>query len=186
MMPTGKTYAIDTKATPAAGASEAKVTLTVYLCPRCPFCAKLVPGLLDSVLKGKLAGKVKFVARPFPVRSHPGSTEAGLGLMAANELGKFWEFLMELYRNFDQFDAAHVDDIGVKVGLERAKFLETQKSPKVRNQLVEAKKEGVRNGIESTPTFYINGRKYVGEMTLETLEDVLLEEHERVTGKLKD
>jgi protein-disulfide isomerase len=73
-----------------------------------------------------------------------------------------------------------------KAGLDRGKFNETQKSPEVRSVLVLAKKEGVRNNIELTPTFFINGRKYVGEMTLETLEDVLLEEYERVTGKTRE
>jgi protein-disulfide isomerase len=186
MMPTGKQYVIDTKSTSVAGSNDGKVTLAVYLCPRCPFCATLLPGLYESVTKGRLAGKVKLVARPFPVRAHPGSTEAGLGLMAANPLGKFWEFLLELYRDFDHFDAAHVDDLAVKVGLERAAFNEKTKDAAVRAALVEAKKEGVRNAVESTPTFFINGRKYTGEMTQATLEDVLLEEYERVTGKTKE
>lgn len=186
MMPTTKLAVIDATATPSAGAPESKVTLAVYLCPRCPFCAKLIPGLYESVTHGRLSGKVKLIARPFPVRSHPGSTEAGLGLIAAKELGKFWEFLLELYRNFDAFDEAHVDNIAQKAGLDRGKFNETQKSPEVRSVLVLAKKEGVRNNIELTPTFFINGRKYVGEMTQETLEDVLLEEYERVTGKTKE
>jgi protein-disulfide isomerase len=186
MMSTGKQYAIDTNTTAAAGSADAKVTLSVYLCPRCPFCAKLVPGLYDSVTKGRLAGKVKLVARPFPVRAHPGSTEAGLGLIAANRLGKYWAFLLELYRNFDHFDAAHLDEVAVKVGLERNKFLETEKEPATRQVLVDAKKEGVRNVVESTPSFFINGRKYTGELTQEVLEDVLLEEFERVTGKTKE
>jgi protein-disulfide isomerase len=186
MMPTTKLAAIDVNATPSAGSPDSKVTLAVYLCPRCPFCAKLIPGLYESVTRGRLSGKVKLIARPFPVRSHPGSTEAGLGLVAAKDLGKFWEFLIALYRNFDAFDPAHVDDIAVKAGLDAGKFNDAQKSPQVRSVLIEAKKEGVRNSIESTPTFFINGRKYVGEMTQETLEDVLLEEYERVTGKTKE
>jgi len=186
MMPMGKSYVVDTKGATPAGTPEAKVTLTVYLCPRCPFCAKLIPGLYESVTKGRLSGKVKLFARPFPVRTHPGSTEAGLGLVAAGQLGKFWEFLLQLYRDFDHFDPAHVEEIAVKAGLPRDKFAATMKTAETRQSLVEMKKEGVRNFVDSTPTFLINGRKYVGEMTLLTLEDVLEEEYERVTGKTKE
>lgn len=186
MMPSTKAHAIDTKATPIAGKADAKVTLAAYLCPRCPFCAKLMPELYASVTSGRLAGKVKLVARPFPVRTHPGSTEAGLGMMAGGQLGKFWEFLLQLYRDFDRFDPAKLGEVAAQVGLDRAAFDGKMKDPAVRSALIDAKKEGVRNGVESTPTFFINGRKYVGEMTLATLEDVLEEEYERVTGKVKE
>lgn len=186
MMPSGKSYAIDTKSTAAAGKADAKVTLATYICPRCPFCAKLMPDLHASVTNGRLAGKVKLVARPFPVRTHPGSTEGGLAMMAAQKLGKFWGFLHELYRNFDSFDVAKLGDVAEKAGLDRAAFDAASKDPATRAALVAAKKEGVRNGVESTPTFFINGRKYQGEMTLSTLEDVLEEEYERVTGKVKE
>lgn len=186
MTPMGKSAAIGSSPSMLAGDPASKVTVAVYLCPRCPFCSKLLPGLHASVTRGRLAGKVKLLARPFPVRAHPGSTEAGLGLVAAAQLGKFWEFLLRLYQDFDQFDPAHVDAIAVKVGLDRAKFSERLALPETRQALVDMKKEGVKNAIESTPTFFINGRRYTGEMTLATLEDLLEEEHDRVTGKLKE
>jgi protein-disulfide isomerase len=185
MVPAGKRANIDEKATAVAGSADAKVTVSVYLCPRCPFCARLVPELYESVTKGRLAGKVRLIARPFPVRTHPGSTEAGLGMVAANRLGRFWEFLLQLYRDFDRFDPARVDEVAERAGLDREAFKKTSQEPGTRQMLVEAKKEGVRNSVDSTPTFFINGRKYQGEMTREVLEDVLEEEFERVTGKTK-
>jgi protein-disulfide isomerase len=186
MMPTGTVYRIDTRSAPVAGSPDAKVTLVAYLCPRCPYCARLEPGLHQSVTSGKLAGKVKLFVRMFPVRSHPGSTEAGLGLIAAAKLGKFWEFLQHLYKDFDHFDAAHLDDVAAAEGMDRRKFSEAAQDPGTRQQLVESKKEGVKNSVESTPTLFINGRKYHGDMHLGALEDVLEEEHDRVTGKLHE
>ena len=76
MMPTGTMYRIDTRNSPIGGSPEAKVTLVAYLCPRCPYCAQLEPELYQSVIFGKLKGKVKLYVRLFPVRSHAGSTEA--------------------------------------------------------------------------------------------------------------
>ena len=186
MMPTGTVSRIDTRNAPVAGSPDSKVTLVAYLCPRCPYCARLEPELYRSVTSGKLAGKVKLYVRMFPVRSHAGSTEAGLGSIAAAKLGKFWEFLQHLYKDFDHFDPAHLDDVAAAEGMDRKKFSEAAQDPAAREQLVESKKEGVKNGVEATPTLFINGRKYTGEMKLNALEDVLEEEHDRVTGKQYD
>lgn len=183
MTSTGNDYRIDTKGAVPVGKSDAKVTVVAYVCPRCPFCARLMGELEKSVVSGQLAGKVKLYAKLFPVRNHPGSSEAGLALVAAARLGKFWEYLLALYRDFDGFDVNKLADVAAAAGLDKAKFSELSKDPKTRASLVESKKEGVRNGVESTPTFFINGRKYVGELKLSVLEDILEEEHERVTGK---
>ena len=186
MMPTGTVYRIDTRNSPIAGSPDAKVTVVAYLCPRCPYCARLEPELYRSVTSGKLAGKVKLYVRMFPVRNHAGSTDAGLGLIAAAKLGKFWEFLQHLYREFDHFNPARLDDVAAAEGMDRKKFSEAAQDPAARQQLVESKKEGVKNGVEVTPTLFINGRKYTGDMKLNALEDVLEEEHDRVTDKRHD
>jgi protein-disulfide isomerase len=186
MMPTATVYQIDTRNSPIGGSPDAKVTLVAYLCPRCPYCARLEPELYQSVTSGNLKGKVKLYVRTFPVRSHAGSTEAGLALIAAAKLGKFWEFMQHLYQDFHNFDAAHLDDIAAAVGLDRKKFSEAAQDPGTRQQLVDSKKEGVKNGVDATPTLFINGRKYTGDMKMGALEDVLEEEHERVTGQQHD
>jgi protein-disulfide isomerase len=52
----------------------------------------------------------------------------------------------------------------------------------VRSKLVKSKKEGVRNRVESTPALFINGRRYVGDLDVRSVLDVLMEEYDRVTG----
>jgi protein-disulfide isomerase len=183
MIPSGTPARIDTKGSTAAGSADAKVTVVAYVCPRCPFCARLMPELERSVESGRLAGKVKLHVRLFPVRSHPGSTEAGLGLVAADRLGKFWEYLLRLYRDFDKFEAAKLADVAAAEGMDRKRFADMMVDPNTRQRLLESKKEGVRNGVEATPTFFIDGRRYTAELSLPALEDVLEEEHDRVTGK---
>ena len=52
--------------------------------------------------------------------------------------------------------------------------------PESRRWLVEMKKEGIVNGVEATPTFFVNGRKYLAELTPEQVIDVLEEEFDRI------
>lgn len=72
------------------------------------------------------------------------------------------------------------------MGLDRKKFSEAAQDQGTRQQLVDSKKEGVKNSVDATPTLFINGRKYNGDMKMGALEDVLEEEHERVTGQQHD
>ena len=52
----------------------------------------------------------------------------------------------------------------------------------LRAALVEIKKEGVRNGVDATPTLFINGRKYEGDLDPVLVADVLAEEYDVVAG----
>jgi protein-disulfide isomerase len=149
-----------------------------YLCVRCPFCAKLVPGLHREVTTGRLAKKVALHVRLFPIKSHPGSLEANLAVSVAANLGKFWELLLHAYAQFDRYQAEALPAWAEAVGLDRSAFGQALADPRQRVPLVASKKEGLRNGVTATPALYLNGRKYLGELDLETLVDILEEEAE--------
>ena len=169
---------IDNQINMMTGCTDGAVVVSVYLCARCPMCSELIPKLYHEITKGSLSGKIKLYARIFPIKSHKGGTEANLALAAASEKENFWEYLLYSYANFSTFSTEVIPDWAESVGLDRKTFNQLRKSPEVRQKVVASKKEGLRNGVESTPTFFINGRKYLGEIELETLIDVLEEELE--------
>lgn len=173
---------IDISRAERAGEANAPVTLVGYLCARCPYCARLVPKLHKAVTEGELKGKVKAYVREFPIRSHPHSTEGGMAMVAARRLGKGWTFLLHLYRIFDKFDPANLPKCAAEYGMDQERFTNLMSDPGVRRELVASKKEGVRNRVNATPTLFINGRKYTGDLDYETVVDVLEEEYERVTN----
>ena len=102
---------------------------------------------------------MKLYVRLFPIRSHQHSTVSNMALMAPKKLGKFWEFLLHMYANFNRFDPAKLPDCAQAKGMNRQRFINYLNDGGVRANLVESKKEGVRNNVNATPTFYINGRK---------------------------
>jgi 2-hydroxychromene-2-carboxylate isomerase len=186
MMRIGKPFGIALQNEPAAGQADAKVTLVTYVCTRCPFCAQLTPKLYHAVTEGKLKGKARLYAKLFPLRNHPGSTEGGMAAMAAGRLGRFWPFLLHLYRNFDHFKVEKLPDCAAAAGLDRAAFQPLLSDAKLRSRLVESKKEGIRNGVDATPMLFIDGFRYTGEPTIEAIVDVVEEEFDRVSGKIRD
>lgn len=182
MMPSGDGAAIDLSGTPVIGPANAPVSVVEYACARCPFCARITPALYRAIRDGSLSGMTRLYFKVFPIRNHEYSKEAGLGFMAAGQLGSFWEFMLYSYERFDAFCVSRQVDWAEAVGMDRTAFEELVTSPATRERLVASKKEGIVNEVQATPTFFINGRKFFGEMTPEEMIDVLEEEYERVTG----
>jgi protein-disulfide isomerase len=180
MTPLGKKATFDLTRTPPAGKKGAPVQLVVYACVRCPFCAKVVPQIYRLVNEGALKVLAELYFRPFPIRSHEGSTEGGLAFFAAAKLGKFWPYATKVYTQFDQFSPSKLLEWAPTVGLDQAAFQKEMQSAASRYLLTESKKEGLRNKIEATPTLFINGRIYYGELDTETLSDIVSEEADRV------
>jgi protein-disulfide isomerase len=167
-----------------AGTPGAPVTVTVYACARCPYCSRLVPELHRAVTGSALRGSARLVFRTFPIRGHEASTEAGLAFVAAAAMGRFWEFALHAYARFDEFAPAAQPQWAVAIGLDPAAFAARQADPATREVLVESKKEGLANGVEETPTVFINGRRWVGDLDAAELVDAIGEEAERVRGEL--
>jgi protein-disulfide isomerase len=178
----GTKYAIDLKGAVPAGDPGAKVTMVAYACARCPYCARLVPALYDSVTNGRLKGKARLYLKPFPIRSHQHSTVGAMAWMAAEKLGRLWEMILYLYSKFDQFDPAKLPDYAASKGMDRERFRALLEDPGLRAKLTEAKKEGIRNKVEATPAFYIEGRRYQASLDQATLEDFVEERFEQVSG----
>jgi protein-disulfide isomerase len=178
MLPAGPRAALTLDESFRAGTANAPVTVVVYACTRCPFCKVMVPALYAAVTDGPLAGKVRLYLRPFPLKSHSGSTEGGLALMSAAKLGQFWPLTLLVYQRFNSFTPAVLPEWAATAGIDRAAFERAFADPKTRDELVASKQEGLRNKVEATPGLFIDGRPYLYDMTTEAVLDVLEEAYE--------
>lgn len=183
MVGDGATAEVDLAAASCIGPDDAPVTVVIYACARCPYCSKLIPALHEAVTSSALADDVRLAFRIFPIRGHEGSTEAGLGFAAAAELGAFWPFMLHAYDRFDAFTPELQLEWAEAVGLDRQAFLDRTADPATRERLVAAKKEGLVNGVEETPTLFLNGRRWVGDLETAELLDAIEEEAARVKGE---
>ncbi|MBN2492983.1 MAG: thioredoxin domain-containing protein [Deltaproteobacteria bacterium] len=183
-MMSGKKAPIDLRpeVAPVVGEPSAPVALVEYACARCPFCTKITPPLYQAIIEGQLKGKARLYFKVFPIRSHEYSKETGLGFMASIALEKFWPFMLLSYERFDHFCLKLQKDWATEAGMDPEAFGQLVADPNIRKLLVESKKEGLRNKVTETPTFYINGRKYFGDLDYAEVVDVLEEEYERVKG----
>lgn len=179
MTPLGKKARIDLSAAGPAGDARARTVVVVYACARCPLCAKVVPRLHRLVTAGPLRGKVRLHFRPFPIRGHEGAVLGGLAMVAAEQQRRPWPFILRLYAGGDGFGADKLVRWAGEAGLDTAAFKRALGDKATRRALVSAKKEGLRNGVKATPTLFIDGLRYHGDLDRDTLEDVLGEAADR-------
>lgn len=180
MMSLGAKAKIDLDGVPVQGDKDGPVELVMYACARCPFCGQITPKLHEAVTKGPLKGKVRLYFKTFPIRTHEFSKESGFAFLAAAELGRFWEFALYSFERFESFSVKKQGEWAAAVGLDRAAFEKLMDDTDLQMRLVASKKEGILNKVDATPTFFMNGHKFFGDVTADEIIDVAEEAHDRL------
>ena len=137
------------------------MTLLEYGDFECPFCGQAFWEL--KRLEESVGDQVRFVFRHFPItQAHPHAQLAAESAEAAGAQGKFWEMHDTLFANQQALEVSdllgYADDLGLDVPRFSRDLQERRFSPKVRRDFM----EGVRSGVNGTPTIFINGERWNG------------------------
>lgn len=150
------------------GNDDAPVRIVEFGDYQCPACA-----VADPVLKKVLAdyeGKVQFVFRHFPLPMHANGQISSMAAEAAGTQGKYWEMHEKLYsRQADWAEEKNPMDVFVKfaqeIGLNVDDFKKAVESKSYQATIDSGMTDGNALGVNSTPTFYIQGIKRVGVLS---------------------
>jgi protein-disulfide isomerase len=177
-----KSVKLDLVAHPRKGSPDAKVVLVEFACFQCPFCAHLAPKL--DALGKKYGNKLVQYFKFFPVRSHPEGVPAALAALAAHKQGKFWPMYKLLFENRADLKPEDLARYARQVGLDIEKWKKDMSSPDVLKTIENDKLEGMRIGVDGTPTFFINGKRYEGVHNIAELDDRIAEELDILEGRI--
>jgi protein-disulfide isomerase len=125
---------------------------------------------------------VKIVFKNFPIRSHKFAVQAAVAALAADRQGKFWDFHDELFKQYDKLNEEKVQEIAAKLKLDKAQFEKDRKDPLLLEQIKYDYNEGIRLGINSVPSVFVNGRK-LKERSLNGLQTLIDKELEILKQK---
>lgn len=153
--------------------SSAKVTVVEFGDFQCPACAAAHP--TTKALLATYPEDVNFVFRNFPLPMHRNAQVAAEAAEAASEQGKYWEMHDMLYENQAAWEESTAP---LDIFSEYAKSLELNvdafrasvQGKKAEKKIKQDSDDGITLGVNSTPTFYINGEKLQSN-TLPTIED---------------
>ena len=144
------------------GDKEALAALIEYSDFQCPACGSYYP-ILKKVTED-LSAKVRFAYRHFPLPQHKNAKLAATVAEAAGKQGKFWEMHDLIFQNQSDWSeeknaailfAKYAQDIG----LDLARFQTDVASDDIKAKIENDYKSGVKAGVDSTPSFFLNGKK---------------------------
>jgi protein-disulfide isomerase len=146
---------------------------------QCPFCAQLA-GPIRELQKTPPPGvdvTVRF--RHFPLGIHPAAPLAHQAALAAAEQHRFWEMHDLLFANRQHAQREDLIGYAAQLGLDVERFTKDLDSDPIKQAIEDDKAEGARRHVEGTPTFYVNGREYVGTKSLAQLKQIVEGERNR-------
>ena len=156
---------------PARGSPDAVVSITEFADFQCPYCAS-ARDALNQVLR-EYPHKVKLVFRSFPLDFHPDSMLAHRAALAAGEQGKFWEMHDLIFSHQRAMKRDDLFSMARSLDLDMDRFASDLQSEKVQREIDADLGDGKRQGVDGTPTFYIDGQQMVGAASVAEFESTI-------------
>jgi protein-disulfide isomerase len=157
----------------ALGSPDAPVTVIEYASMSCPHCGAFHRETFDAFKEKYIdTGKVRFIFREFPLNS-PAYVVAMLARCAPED-----RFFTVIDAYFDQQDRwmtqedikGAIFDLAKQLGFTQQSFDACLSNQAIFTGLEDSAKRGASFGVQATPTFFINGKKAQGALTLEQLD----------------
>jgi protein-disulfide isomerase len=151
-------------------ASEGTVTLVEFLDFECEACGAFYPYV--EQFRAEYQGRITFVARYFPIPAHHNSRNAAVAVEAAAAQGKFEEMYRMMFETQGAWGESQQDrsplfrTYAEQLGLDLAAYDAAVAAPETLARVLQDYDEGVALGVDSTPTFFLDGEK----MTIESLD----------------
>ena len=154
------------------GPEDAAVTLVEYGDYQCPYCAD-VHSMITGIVE-KMGANLRFIFRHMPIEVHPYAQYAAEAAEAAGAQGKFWEMHNALYDHQTDLGSDLVHTLARRLRLDLPRFEAEMDARRYRPRVKRDFMGGMRSGVASTPTFFINGERYDGKLEQRALFAALL------------
>lgn len=154
------------------GPEGAVVTLVEYGDYHSAACEQAHALILHA--QERLGSRLRFTFRHFvsaPARAN--SEHAAEAAEAASAQGRFWEMHNLLFARHGALDDGHLVEYADALGLDTTRFLRDMAGHTYADGVREQRRGGVANGVDASPTFFINGIRLKGEWSEHTFLEAL-------------
>ena len=153
------------------GSDNTKVVVRVFSSLTCPHCANFHDKIFESLKKEYIdTKKIKFEHHGFPLDL--AALNAEMILRCKNDPKRNFELLSEIYKRQEIWAVGSdielinnsIKKIGREFGMEESKMNTCLKNEELQEQILNERIEAQKKyKISSTPTIFINEKKYVGK-----------------------
>ncbi len=145
------------------GNPDASLTLVEYGDYECPFCSRAT-GSIDEV-RARFGEDLRYVWRHLPLeRVHPRAFDAARAAEAAGLQGKYFEMGIQLFEHQDDLEWSDIYRYAVAIGCDIERFdHDVRVDPsKVLHRVQDDAQDAELMDLNSTPTFFVNGKRHKG------------------------
>ncbi len=155
---------------PVLGNKDALVTIIEFSDFECPYCRRVQPTL--KRLMKEYEGQVRLVFRDFPLSFHKNAQKAAEAAQCAGDQDKFWPYHDKL---FEQTALAPKDlkKYASELELDMDKFNACLDGDKYAQEVKADMQDGQNAGVNSTPSFFVNGQPLNGAVPYERFQELV-------------
>lgn len=157
------------------GPENAPVTILVYGDYECPYTRALE--LVVMQLRRRDGDSFRYVYRYFPLREiHPHAQIAAEAAETVSSLGgpkAFWTMHDSLFADQYHLEARDLEDRATATGVNMRAYLKAMATHDSAARIERDVESGTANGVEGTPSIFINGERYHGRRDEGSLREVI-------------
>lgn len=176
-------YSISEDDDPSFGPADAPITIIEFSDYQCPYCQKWHDQVWPR-LQETFPDKIRLVYRDFPLYSiHSNAGPAAEAADCAGDQNQYWEYHDLLFSGNEELGPETFQLYASHLGLDLPKFLECVESKKYEAEVNGDYTYAAQLGIQSTPTFFVNGVALIGAQPFEVFQELINLE---LAGKLTE
>lgn len=165
-------YDIPTEGFPSIGPADAPITIVEFSDFQCPYCRAWQQQTYQPLFAA-YPGQIRLVYRDFPLTQiHPNAFPAAEAAQCANEQNAFWSYHDKLFSSENLGDDVY-KQYAQELGLDMTKFDDCLTTHKYQQYVQDNSDFAVNLGVNSTPTFFINGLAVVGAQPISVFKQVI-------------
>ena len=174
--PPPRRYEISTTGYPSRGPEDAEIVIVEFSDYQCPYCAKWHQEVYGPLLEA-YPDQIRLVYRNLPLTSiHPDALEAAQAALCAGDQGAYWDYHDKLFGAAYGLGTDAYQQYAQELGLDAQALAGCIESAKYEEFVLADMDFAINLGINSTPTFFINGLAVVGAQPLNVFEQVIEKE----------
>jgi protein-disulfide isomerase len=167
---------VPTEGFPSEGPDDAPIVIVEFSDFECPYCTKWHNETYLPLLE-KYPDKIKLVYRNFPLTSlHANAYLSAEAAMCAGDQDAYWLYHEKLFESELGLREAALYEYANQLELDTNSFENCLSSGKYSDFVKKDMEYAINIGVQSTPTFYVNGRVLIGAQPLQVFTQVIDEE----------
>lgn len=162
---------VDASTAPSTGSKDTgAITIIEFADFQCPYCRESQK-TLKEVMRA-YGARARLVFKHLPLDMHAEAFASARAAFCAGEQGLFWQYQDTLFSSPD-LSAESLNKIASDLGLKQPQFQTCLNSEAARAVVIRDVQEAKRLGINSTPTFIINGKLVRGAIGFDDFKAII-------------